>query len=259
MDLDSRLADKLSRSTAGISPSRIPTIAPPPAAADKVLVPTSRRKHHDVDSHQHTRLQAAPINNSARAQKLKLLQHERLPKVLQSQQDTPNVTQQRQQSENLEPWEPQADWPQQLPQHHHHAALQQEQQHPAGQHPNPPGQHQHQRLQSRFPVPTKFQMQELHQHTTLPRIKQQQQQSPPRQSHNKQHAAPPSQEPSQQHHAHATAANSGWAASRKMHDFLLSQQRRKEAYWMNKYGRVVGPTAPESLGRPTPNPASMFR
>ena len=27
-------------------------------------------------------------------------------------------------------------------------------------------------------------------------------------------------------------------ASRRMHDYLLNKQRRKEEYWLRKYGRV---------------------
>ena len=29
-------------------------------------------------------------------------------------------------------------------------------------------------------------------------------------------------------------------ASRRMHDYLLNKQRRKEEYWLRKYGRVRG-------------------
>eukprot|EP00878_Enallax_costatus_P027387 GHUV01029472.1.p1 GENE.GHUV01029472.1~~GHUV01029472.1.p1 ORF type:complete len:255 (+),score=72.78 GHUV01029472.1:130-894(+) len=254
--MDSRLAGKLSTNTAALSPSRIPRIAPPAATADKSLIPTARRKHHDVsDNHHHKRLQpATQQNSSGTPHSDKLLQQDKLPKVLQSQPG--KLTQQRQHSDSLKPWDPQPELQQQSPQHPQQTSLQHQQQRPAGQPTRTPGQYQHQQQQGRFPVPRKFQVQEQ-QHTILPRIKHNQQQSPPRQPRP---GHLPSQEPSAlQHHAPATAANSGWLASRKMHEFLLSQQRRKEAYWLNKYGRVLGPTAPESLGKPSRNPASIFR
>lgn len=47
--------------------------------------------------------------------------------------------------------------------------------------------------------------------------------------------------------------DAGADASRRMHEYLLAQQRRKEEYWLRKYGKVIQPPPP-SLGKPAREP-----
>ncbi|EFJ48469.1 hypothetical protein VOLCADRAFT_90723 [Volvox carteri f. nagariensis] len=48
-------------------------------------------------------------------------------------------------------------------------------------------------------------------------------------------------------------ADGGMEASRRMHDYLLSKQRKQEEYWLRKYGRVLQ-APPPSVGKPAANP-----
>ncbi|KAG2429849.1 hypothetical protein HXX76_010631 [Chlamydomonas incerta] len=45
----------------------------------------------------------------------------------------------------------------------------------------------------------------------------------------------------------------GTEASKRMHEYLLSKQRKQEEYWLRKYGKVVQ-AAPPSVGKPSGNP-----
>jgi hypothetical protein len=60
--------------------------------------------------------------------------------------------------------------------------------------------------------------------------------------------------------AAGAATPSGWNASLKMHEFLLAQQRKRELYWMAKYGKMLQPPAAvQAVGKPNRNPTSLFR
>ncbi|GLC77687.1 hypothetical protein PLESTF_001972900, partial [Pleodorina starrii] len=51
----------------------------------------------------------------------------------------------------------------------------------------------------------------------------------------------------------APVADGGMEASKRMHEYLLSKQRRQEEFWLRKYGKVLQ-QQPPSVGRPAPNP-----
>jgi hypothetical protein len=102
--------------------------------------------------------------------------------------------------------------------------------------------------------------------------KQQQQQSPdhtvahhsraPHHLHSQQQQG--MQRQSRPHAVTAAAAGaatpSGWNASLKMHEFLMAQQRKREQYWMSKYGKMLQPPAAvQAVGKPSRNPTSLFR
>lgn len=191
----------------------------PPAA----LIPSAdyeRPQHH---SHGNESLVQPAASNRASPPD-RIAQGTTLPKLHPARTQQQKQAQQIQQ-DKLEPWGSSSQPQQQPPQ-------------------------QQQQQQSKFPAVLKAPLQ---QQVQMAHSGKQLQQSPGRQQNRKealQH---------KQDHIHATAASSGWLASRRMHDFLMSQQRKKEVYWLSKYGRVLGPAAPASLGKPCPNPSSLFR
>jgi hypothetical protein len=45
-----------------------------------------------------------------------------------------------------------------------------------------------------------------------------------------------------------------------MHEFLMAQQRKREQYWLAKYGKLLQPpAAAQAVGKPNHNPSSLFR
>ncbi|GFR44089.1 hypothetical protein Agub_g5251, partial [Astrephomene gubernaculifera] len=48
-------------------------------------------------------------------------------------------------------------------------------------------------------------------------------------------------------------SDGGMEASRRMHEYLLSKQRKQEEFWLRKYGKVLQ-APPPSVGKPTGNP-----
>jgi hypothetical protein len=57
----------------------------------------------------------------------------------------------------------------------------------------------------------------------------------------------------------ALRRTSGWAASCRMHEMLLAQQRKREQYWMSKYGKLLIPSGIPSVGKPCANPKNLYK
>jgi hypothetical protein len=234
--LDARLAQKLKSQ---IRPSRIPHIPLSKAAEAatahaqhmNALQPTSQRKHrkqHDQayplqDDHdrQQQHKQLSQGHTSTKSNSSCSSQQHDLPRQLHEQQHRASST-----AGELQPWTPRL-------------TQQQQQQQSPREHSRV-----HAHAQSKYP--------HRPQHDLSPH-RQQQQQQQQHDNHNHSNS-------NKQHAGTAAATPSGWSASLKMHEFLMAQQRKREQYWLAKYGKMLlPPAAAQAVGKPSRNPTSLFR